>query len=118
MKYTLEITSMKASSDAKAVKNVSFKLTATQGKEIAYEHGDADLPEPEKGKEFIPFDKITEAQALTWLTNSIGKVRMDRMKKNLAQTIAERVSPPTVALTPPWVKPEVAPAAKKAKAKK
>ena len=57
------------------------------------------------GSEFIPFDQLTLPVVQGWVEESLGTGSVDSMKAGLAQQIADKINPPVVTLTSPWLVP-------------
>lgn len=109
MKYTIEITRMRATADGKVVQNVQAMCIATDGEAEARESFDVDLgAPPEDEGDFIPFEDLTAEQVTAWVTAAYPARLMTRMHERLANRIAEQAAPAVVTMAPPWA--EVQPA--------
>jgi hypothetical protein len=55
------------------------------------------------GSAFTPFNELTLEQVQGWVENSMGTGSVDNMKASLATQIANKINPPVVTLTSPWL---------------
>jgi hypothetical protein len=57
----------------------------------------------EAGTPFTPFNELTLEQVQGWVENAMGEEKVQAMKDSLATQIADKINPPTVTLTSPWL---------------
>ena len=55
---------------------------------------------------FTPFANITEAMAVSWTIDALGKEQVAAMKVNLDTQIANQINPPVVTPPLPWATPQ------------
>lgn len=54
------------------------------------------------GEAFTPFNNLTEAQVIGWVTSALGTEQVDALKSNIDKQIADKINPPSVTLSVPW----------------
>lgn len=86
------------------VARIHWRLDAKAKDAASFAEGTADLAPPE-GEDFVPFDALTEAQAIAWLHAAMGEAAVAAYIDYVDRQIAEQVQPAIVTLSPPWAKP-------------
>ena len=78
-----------------------WRCTATQDDHSADAYGTCSFPAPaDAAGEFIPYDKLTEAEVLGWVWGS--GVDKAEVEANLARQLDALVNPPAVVQPLPW----------------
>ena len=55
------------------------------------------------GSVFTPFNELTLTQVSGWVEAAIGEEQVNNMKASLATQIENKINPPVVTLTSPWL---------------
>ena len=83
------------------VVEVGWRLTGTEGEHSASAYGSVTFQVPETpGKNFTPFDRLTEAKVLSWVWSS--GVDREATEAAVAAQLDNLVNPPTIMATLPW----------------
>ena len=82
------------------VKTIHWRLDGTDGTYSSGAYGTVGLAAPDPDA-FIPFDQITEAWAISAVTNSDG-FDLAALEANIAGNIEAQKNPPIVPLPPPF----------------
>jgi hypothetical protein len=64
--------------------------------------GTAPIP-LQSGSAFIPFNELTLDIVQGWVEEALGEERVEAMKVGLAQQIENKINPPVITLTSPWL---------------
>jgi hypothetical protein len=57
--------------------------------------------DPEKSN-FVPFEDITEAQAIQWTQDALGKKQVEAIYTSIDNQIENQINPPIVSPPLPW----------------
>jgi hypothetical protein len=60
------------------------------------------FPVVENKPDFVPYDEITEAQALQWVKDVLGEAQVAAVYAGIDQQIEAQISPPTITPALPW----------------
>jgi hypothetical protein len=85
-----------------------WTLEATDGTHTGRTYGIANVTYDENGP-FVPYDQITEAQALSWTLAALGEAQITVAETEVAQQIQVQANPPSVTPPLPWTVPAAAP---------
>lgn len=81
---------------------VHWNLTATdENGNTGYTYGSVALVvDPENG--YTPYAQLTEQEVVGWVKDSLGAAQVLSYESNVAQQIADQISPPVIKLPLPW----------------
>ena len=80
---------------------VHWRLNGTDGEYTAGVYGSVGLTLDPEAK-FTPFEKLTEAQVIGWVHETLGEERVASYEENVANQIEALVNPPVVTPPLPW----------------
>ena len=104
--YTWTINPLEAYPTAEGETDVVFvahwQLHAITGSYIASSIGTQSLTYT-AGTPFTPFNELTLEQVTGWVENAMGEENVQSLKAGLATQIENKINPPTVTLTSPWL---------------
>jgi hypothetical protein len=81
-----------------------WTLEATDGTHTGRTYGIANVVYDENGP-FVPYDQITEAQALSWTLAALGEAQIVVAETEVAQQIQAQANPTSVTPPLPWTAP-------------
>ena len=81
--------------------NIYWRLNAQDGIYVASVYGSTPTIYTE-GEPFTPYEYLTQAQVVGWLTDELGPEQIAQYESVLAQNIAAQINPPTVSPPLPW----------------
>ena len=80
---------------------VHWTLTATDGDHTGHVYGSQGVSLNVED-DFTPFANLTEAQVIGWVHDAMGEEQVAAHEANVAQQIADQISPPVVNPPLPW----------------
>ena len=87
--------------NADVVFTVHWTLNGTEGEHTAGVYGSAGLTlDPEAS--YVPYADLTEAQVIGWVKDALGEEAVTGYEANVAQQIADQLTPPVVTPQLPW----------------
>lgn len=82
------------------VTTVHWRCVASDGELRADVYGATSLPPPDAAAQFVPFEKLVEAEVLLWLHATMGKDTVSAHESTVLARLAEAREPETVSGTP------------------
>lgn len=83
--------------------NIHWQLYADTGSYQESMIGTQSVPLP-SGSVFIPFQNLTKEIVYGWLVESMGQNTINEMTASLENRILQKINPPTIQLSAPWMK--------------
>ena len=91
-----------AEGQADVVYNIRWRLGGDDGSgHSAFLYGAVECTYT-AGDPFIPFADLTESEVQGWTITSLGDERVVALKADIDAIIAEKITPTSVVMTPPW----------------
>lgn len=84
------------------VMTVHWRQNATDGTYNATVYGTVGLTYT-AGSPFTPYSSLTQQQVIGWVEEALGPEQCAQITANLAQQLADQVTPPVVTPPLPWV---------------